>query len=754
MARRKMSGPLAIVGRVVGTVFRILTSIFMVCVITGCIVGCALTVYILDYIGTLEDIDIRNISLNYTSIIYANDKDGNPFELSRVHGEENRIWVDIENMPQDLINVAIAAEDKRFMEHHGVDWRRTIASAANMFLPIYDVDSGGSTITQQLIKNATDQWAPNVERKVKEIFSALKLENKYDKMEIMEAYLNVAAFGNNTNGVQAAANLYFNKDVSELSLAECAAIVAMTKAPTKYDLFRNSDINADRRNTYILPTMVELGFISQAQADVAIAEAVVPDRTQAPAQRTNASNTWFVDHVIEDVIEGLMQKNTGMTYAEAQTMLFRGGLRIYTTVDAEMQTYLEATFIDLEKTFPPIRNAIYPESSFIIMDPHGQIKAVCGSNRPKQGNRWLNYATQVPRQPGSTMKPISAYLQGIETDYITWSTLFEDSPIDQIDYETGTTRQWPVNYYAGYDSVPRPVVFAVQKSINTIPVKILNVLGTETALNFLQDKVGMTSLVTVAENPHVNDNNLSAMALGGSTYGVTLLELSGAYQILANGGTYTKPTSYYRVLDSEGNVVLETDATQKRVITKETSSIINLMMQQVTTTAPGTGTTARLGGTAAGIPVAGKTGTSSDNKDQWFVGITPYYTGIVWMGYAPVAQPINYIQFPTPIVWKNVMQPIHEGLEAKDFEYSQNITQKTYCLQSGDLAAETCTSVASGWYKNTNIPPICTSHYDVKVSEEDNTEPGSESDSSGSSSSEGTQQPRPTRTPRPSNFWD
>lgn len=740
---RKKSSPIVRgIKRSLGTFFRIIASFFMVCIITGCIVLCALTVYILDYVGTLEDIDIRNIDLNYTSIIYANDKDGNPFELSRVHGEENRIWVDIDKMPKVLIDVAIAAEDKRFMHHHGVDWQRTIASALNMFLPIYSIDSGGSTITQQLIKNATDQWAPNVERKVKEIFSALKLENKYDKTEIIEAYLNVAAFGNNTNGVQAAANLYFNKDVSELNLAECAAIVAMTKAPTKYDLFRYPEVNAERRNEYIIPTMVELGSITQAEADKAIATQVVPDRSQAPAQRTNASNTWFVDHVIEDVIAGLMQKNTGMSYADAQIMVFRGGLRIYTTVDSEMQADLETRFIDIPAIFPPIRNAIYPEASFVVLDLHGRMKAVVGSNRKKQGDRWLNYATQVPRQPGSTMKPISAYLQGIESDYITWSTLYEDSPLDEMDYATGVVKKWPVNYYEYYDPVPRTCVFAMQKSINTIPCKILKFLQSETSLYFLHDKAGMKNLVTPEENGQINDANLSAMALGGTTLGVTPLELAAAYQINGNGGTFTPPTSYYRVLDSEGNTVLEADTTAKRVITKETSSILNLMMQQVTTTAPGTGTGARLSGAAAGTPVAGKTGTSSDNKDQWFVGMTPYYIGVVWMGYAPTPQPINYIQFPTPIAWRNLMQPLHEGLPVINFEYSQNIVQRQYCLQSGDLAAGTCSSTASGWYKTSNIPPICTSHYDIKVSQQEGgSDSGSKASGAGNKVSSGSGEP-------------
>lgn len=722
--KKKRSPVVRGIRRFFGTLFRMIASVFMVCVITGCIVGCALTVYILDYIGTIEDIDIRNIDLNLTSIIYANDKDGNPFEVSRIHGSENRIWVDREDMPEYLFEVTIATEDKRFREHQGVDWKRTAASAVNLFIPIYNSQQGGSTLTQQVIKNATDQWAPNVERKVKEIFSALKLEKKYEKDDILEAYLNIAAFGHNTNGVQAAANYYFNKDVKELTMVECAAIVAMTRAPTTYDIITNPENNAARRNEYIFPTMLELGYITQAEFEEAVkTEVTVNLSREAPAQRPNSQNNWFVDMVIEQVIDDLQDQH-GVSYSEAQSMIYRRGLQIYTTMDLEMQEKLEEMYIysDSEDSiFPKISNAIYPESAFIIMDHHGQIKAVVGSDRPKQGNRVLNYATQVPRQPGSTMKPISAYLQALEKDVITWSTVIEDSPIPRPmpDGTESTTEFWPVNYYSGY-SGPQTCVHALQRSINTIPVKIMKMLGTSTSLYFLHDKCGMQSLVTPEENPSINDDNLSAMAIGGTAKGVTLLELAGAYQMDANGGTYTRPTSYTVVRDSDQNVLLEADTTPKRVISRETSSILNLMMQQVTTTSPGTGTQARFQGDLAAMPVAGKTGTSSDNKDQWFVGITPYYIGVTWMGYAPVAQSINYppYPFPTPILWRNVMQPMHEGLEIIDFEYSQNIVQKQYCVETGDLAGEGCPRVMNGWYKVSKIPDVCTDHADVHESEE------------------------------------
>lgn len=754
MAKKKKKRSPVVRGicRFFGTLFRIIASMFMICVITGCIVGCALTVYILDYIGTIEDIDIRNIDLNLTSIIYANDKDGHPFEVSRIHGSENRIWVDREDMPDYLFDVTIATEDKRFREHQGVDWKRTAASAINLFIPIYSSEQGGSTLTQQVIKNATDQWAPNVERKVKEIFSALKLEKKYEKDDILEAYLNIAAFGHNTNGVQAAANYYFNKDVKDLTIVECAAIVAMTRAPTTYDLINNPENNAARRNKYIFPTMLEMGTITQEEYEKAIKTDVTVHLSQeAPAQTPNSQNNWFVDMVIEQVIDDLQDQH-GISYSEAQSMIYRRGLHIYTTMDLDMQEKLEKMYIysdSEDSVFPKISNAIYPESAFIVMDLHGQVKAVVGSNRPKQGNRVLNYATQVPRQPGSTMKPISAYLQALEKDVITWSTVIEDSPIPRPmpDGTESTTEFWPVNYYAGYTG-PQTCCWALQRSINTIPVKILKMLGTETSLYFLHDKCGMQSLVTPEENPSVNDDNLSAMAIGGTAKGVTLLELAGAYQMDANGGTYTKPTSYTIVRDSDQNVLLEADTAAKRVISRETSSILNLMMQQVTTTAPGTGTAARFQGELAGMPVAGKTGTSSDNKDQWFVGITPYYIGVTWMGYAPVAQSINYppYPFPTPILWRNVMEPLHEGLEIADFEYSQNIVQKAYCAETGELAGEGCPNVRYGWYKVNKIPDVCTDHTDVHDSEETDKPRKSKDDDSSSS--------RRSRRSSSSDPWD
>lgn len=722
--KKKRSPAMRRVSWILGTIYRVTMSFIMVCVITGCICGCALVVYLLDYIGTLEDIDITNIDANYTSILYANDESGNPYELSRLHGQENRILVDFVDMPQELIDVVVAAEDKRFWEHNGVDWQRTAAATLGFFLPGLDdrFSGGGSSITQQLIKNATGEWDVSVERKIKEIFSAIKLQNTYTREQILEAYLNIAAFGHNTNGIEAAANYYFNKSTKDLSLVECATIVAITKAPTAYDPIENPEANKERRR-YIFDTMLEMGTLTQEEHDRAVRQDVTIQLSQVPAQQPNSSNTWFEDYVIEEVIADLMDEH-GMTYTDAQALLFRGGLKIFTTVDQDMQERLEEMYIysDSEDSiFPQLSNAIYPESAFVILDHHGQIKALAGSNRPKKGNRVHSYATDEPRQPGSTIKPISAYLQGIERNFITWSTVVEDSPIQLpgTSFETDGYQPWPVNYYGGYDG-DQTCVMALQRSINTIPVKILNMIGWTDSMYFLQDRLGISSIVTPEENPESNDNALSPMALGALTRGATVLEMAAAYQIFANSGTYTEPTSYTIVQDNEGNTLLEAETVPTRVISKETSSILNLMMQQVVVGSRGTGTAARFSGDLAGMPIAGKTGTSQDNYDQWFIGVTPYYIGATWMGYAPKRQSINYSPhpFPTPILWKNVMEQFHEGLEVKDFEYSSNIVQMTYCAESGDLASDDCPNRLVGWYKTDYPPDVCTEHTNVKESEE------------------------------------
>lgn len=677
------------------TAGRLLATAIMVMIITGCIVACVLTVYILGFIKQDNNVDLNNISLNYTSIIYVEEKESGEFyELQRLHGKENRIWVEIDQMPKYLQHAVVALEDKRFYEHQGVDWQRTAAAFVNQFVPILKGNQGGSTLTQQLIKNITGEDEVRVERKVKEIFSALALSKKFSRDQILEAYLNTVAFGNNTNGVQAAANLYFNKDVSELTLAECASIISITQNPTKFDPFTRPENNVARRND-ALYFMHEQGYITDREYEQALKEELVTDRTQA-VQKLNSSNNWFVDYLIEAVISDLMAEK-GITYRQAESLLFRSGYRIYTTMDTEIQSYLDENYLIGNKIFPKVTNKEYPESAFVVMDKNGKILALAGSDREKTGDRMFNRATEAVRHPGSTIKPISAYLQGFETNLITWSSMWDDNPIE---YKGST---YPRNYYGTYLG-NITIDEAVRRSTNTIPVKIIQAITPQRSFDFLKNRLGVDSLVAP------EDIDLGPMALGGMNKGMTPLELAGAYQVYANGGMFTRPYCYTRVEDSGGNIVLEKDTSAERVISYETSTIVNKLMQRVTSAPLGTGTAANLGT----MPVAGKTGTSSDDKDQWFVGITPYYIGVVWLGYDHPQQ-IRYtsLPYPPPVLWKNVMRDLHEGLDPVQFDASPNVVSMNYCTVSGDLATDYCPTTAVGWYKTSYIPGSCTAHINL-----------------------------------------
>lgn len=680
----------------VGTV---LATIVMVGIITASVMASVAAVYIFKYMETEPNVDLNELPFNYTTILYANDSSsGEPVEIQRLHENENRIWVDIDQVPEYLPKVAIAAEDKRFEQHNGVDWKRTIFATFKFFTDP-NATQGGSTITQQVIKNVTGDKQFSWQRKVREIFSALRLSKEYTKEQVMEAYLNTIALGHNTNGVQAAANLYFNKDVSELSLPECCALIAITQNPTRFDLLTEKGYaNNKLRRDYIFGEMKDAKMITEEEYNEYInteIEVYHKDSSSDSQEQTSSYQSWFVDNVEEEVIADLMEEYN-YDHDEAENMLLNGGLRIYTTMDKGVQSSLESSYNN-NANFPRLNNKTYPETAFVVIRPDGSIAGLMGGNN-KTTDRGFNRATMSKLQPGSTIKPISAYLQAFEMDLLTWSTIVTDQPIQIM--QDGKMTDWPINYYSGYKG-PMRVVEALQRSTNTIPAQLVEEIGPQRCYDFLVNKLKFSHLIEGADNIH-----LSSMALGGLTGGVTPLEMVGAYQIFVTGGKYVKPYSYTKVLDSNGNLVLEKDTTQVRVISAETATVINRLLQMVTTQAPGTGTAANLGG---GIPVAGKTGSTSDNKDLWFIGATPYYIGGVWMGYDKPAT-IYYNAYPTPILWKNIMSPILRGLPAKNFEYSSSVVSREYCMETGDLATANCPSKGTGWYKEDNIPSECYKH--------------------------------------------
>ena len=715
-------------------------------IITGSIVVSVMALYVFNALEDAPIVDLSNVevNLNNTSYIYVTDPDTQEQTVVKeLYSGQNREWVSYSEIPQTLIDVTVAAEDKRFREHHGVDWLRTIRSTLGYFGGSSRIQ-GGSTITQQVIKNLTGNDEVTPERKVQEIFTALKLEKNYSKEQILETYLNVAFFSNQCYGIQSASKLYFNKDISELNVAEAATLIAITNAPTRYNPLRenpNEDYgwgtgmeeNKERRD-YILGEMLDAGMLTQSEYEEWInyeVQLAPREEVQSTSDGLTALTDWHTDQVIEDVITDL-QEEYNYTRAYATNMVYSGGYRIYSTMDPDIQQSLEDSYANPD-TFPALNNSEYPETAAIVIAPDGSVKGLIGGNE-KTSNRLFNRATQSQRHPGSAMKPISAYLNAFERDLITWSTTFVDEPLTLT--ENGETFEWPVNYTNSYTHEPMTVQYAVQQSINTVPAQIVNILTPQVCYDTLKNKFQISTL------QEADATSLSAMALGGMTTGMTLEELVGCYQIFVTGGMYVKPYTYTHVTDMEGNVILEKDTTQVRVISEETATVLNRLLQTVVSR--GTGAQANIQN-QTGIVTAGKTGSSTgvkyvngvqvdiDNPDLWFIGFTPYYIGGVWMGY-DIQEEIYYSTYPTPILWKNLMLPIHEGLEAKDFTYSENVQALQYCTESGDLATENCPSTATGWYKETYIPSSCILH---RSSSTTTAEPESENEDNSSSTSDG-----------------
>ena len=405
----------------------------------------------------------------------------------------------------------------------------------------------------------------------------------------------------------------------------------------------------------------------------------------------------------------------GYTEEEAYDLLYNSGLRVYTTCDVEMQDYLEKAFnVDTNSTiFPAVINAEYPEGAFVVLGLDGQIKAIAGSDRTKTGARTFNRARDAVRHPGSTIKPIASYSLAVENDIIHFSSLVEDSPITIT--ENGVQRTWPVNFYGSYLG-NITVNIAIQRSTNTIPVKLQQIITPQVSFNFLKNKLGISTLVeSRTENGRVlSDINLAPMALGEMTDGVTPLAMAGAYQIFGNGGIYTEPYSYTRVETADGTVILEHTPISNRVISSESATVLNHLLQGVTTGTYGTGTTAKF----SAMPVAGKTGTSDNDNNQWFIGVTPYYVGVCWLGY-DIPEQIRYYSYAPPIIYKNIMGPIHQNLAVVQFQDDPDVEVLEYCTITGDLAGDDCETTATGWYKPSNIPPVCDGDHDVNKKDED-----------------------------------
>ena len=583
-------------------------------------------------------------NMTLTSVIYSFDSSGNPVQFETLNAGQNRVWAPLGTIPDNLQKAVISIEDQRFYQHGGVDFLST-TKAAFLYV-LHKPTRGGSTITQQLIKNITGNNKKTAFRKLGEIVQAMALERKLTKDQVLELYLNTIYTGEGCNGVLTASEVYFDKPLDQLTLAECALIAGITQLPSQYDPYLNLDASTTKRNT-VLEAMLQQGYITQKQYDDAINEKVNLAKTKDTAN----INSYFGDQVVSDVLSDLKSKK-GLADDEANKLLFTGGLQIYATVDPNIQKIMETVFAD-SKNFPKnSKQALQPESAMAIIDPStGAIRGLVGGRGTKTANRVLNRATSSFRQPGSSIKPISVYGPGIDMGLIQPNDVFTDKPV--------TFGSWsPGNSYSGFRG-NMTVRHALEQSVNTVAAQIENLIGPNNSYNYLKNKFGISSLTS-------RDNNMASMALGGLDIGASPLEMAAAYSVYANNGTYTKTYTYTKVLDNTGHVILENKPQSSNAVKISTAKTMNSMLHSVVTS--GIASSANFRGD---LDICGKTGTTNDNKDRWFVGYTPYYAGAVWFGYDQ-PQAMNWLSGSNPalVVWKNVMVQIHKGLPAKRFNTS------------------------------------------------------------------------------------
>ncbi len=614
----------------------------------------------------IDEMDFDGITYNFSSTVFANDKDGNSVAVEYLHGDGNREWIDSEKIPQVAKDAAIAIEDERFLKHRGVDLKRTAGAVVGWIgakvtgkSPSY----GGSTITQQVIKNITNEKDRTVTRKVKEMMRALAFEKRFTKDEILTMYLNIVYFGNNCYGIESSSKMYFSKNAIDLSLTEAAMIVGITQAPSRFDPFRHPEDTIKKRNT-VISKMYELGKISKEEYDQAInSDLGVNSKYRALNSKVYS---YFVDQVINDVISDL-QTEKGYSETFASQQVFGGGLKIYSTMDEGIQSAIESIYTN-KANFAGASKGM--QSAMVIIDPAtGQIKGMAGGIGEKAESRGLNRATQSRRQAGSSIKPLSVYSPALETGKITAATIVTDEPI--------TIGEWsPKNSYTGFKG-DMSIRKAIEISANIPAVKVLRSSGLENSYNFMTNKYHFTSLVE-------SDKNLSALGLGGLTKGVSTEEMAAAYAVFANKGVYITPHTYTKVLDSTGKVLLEKKPEDTRVLSEANAFIMSSFLREVVNGSAGTGRSARL----SGMTTYGKTGTSNDSKDKWFVGYTPYYVGAVWCGYDKNNGSVSS-SVPNG-VWKKVMQKVHEGLEDKSVEQPASVTAVSVCQKTGKLSSEGC----------------------------------------------------------------
>lgn len=725
------------VGKVIGTL--VLVGVLTVAIFVGIFMGwvkSALKGNVEIYIDEFESA----VSTELYSLDAATDE-WVMYQTLFMEGED-RIWAGMDQIPKYLRDAAIAIEDKRFEKHHGVDWIGT-ARAVVFTLGPGDSLQGGSTITQQLIKNITGDSQTTVKRKITEIYRALEMEKRYDKDEILEAYLNEIYLGRSCYGVQSASLRYFGKDVNELDLAECASLVSITNNPSMFGPLESdwSRGNNRERQILVLQAMLDQGKISQAEYDRAYAEEIVftngytnmghyisdhPEDQTEEAEETvqkevsTAWNSYFTDAVIDDVANALVEELglTAYTYtdkegkehttsakSQAVNMVYGNGYKIYTTQNAAYQKIAEDIFEDVTNApYTTGKDNEQMQGAITVVDPYtGYVVAMVGGIGAKTADRGWNWATN-PRPCGSAAKPITTYAPALDNGTLTAASTLDDYPVMILDETDPESEPWPKNDHVGYYGLST-VRTAIVKSLNTCAVRACLEYGVQNSYDFMVNKLGFSTLTST------DSQQVGNMALGGFENGVTTEEMAAAYASFANEGIYTKPRTFIRVEDANGNVILENEAQSHVAMKASTAAIMNSMLQQVIT--GGTGGSAWF----SGMHIAGKTGTTNDLRDRYFVGYSPYYCAACWVGYKSNSVIYSGGINPAAVLWQKVMEGIHRDLADKAFFDNSDLVTVNVCADSGLLATSACEADPRGSRVRTEICAIdnqptefCTMH--------------------------------------------
>lgn len=735
--KKKHSKVFLVIRKLIQVIVTTLLSLFLVMIITGTIVATALTVYVLDFMEETTGITLQELEAGSNTYFYGIKKNADGEDeyvvLHSVQTDVQRIPITIDQIPQHVRDAFVYTEDERFYTHDGVDYKRTFSAFVNMFMHIYDTDQGGSTITQQLVKNLTGDDEKSPSRKIREIFRAMQLEKTYSKDEILEEYLNYIGFGGPVNGIQLASIRYFGKNTDELTTAEAATLAAIPKSPNKYrpDLVETDDdtgavtfdgkANNKERQKYVLWQIYKNGSITYDEYQQYLDEKLIytdseeymaahPEDAAKALEKEQKAYSWVVDAMYFEAAAFLMDLYN-IDKLEAYKRINKGGYKVYSTVDFDMQDYVQEKFLDINNLMD--ENSVrrwadidgdgeseeyLPHVAFVALNYDGSVKALIGDIGEKTTSLSTSFAVGEPRQVGSTMKPISTYALALETDTIHWGSQFRDEAIMEIN-----GRPWPTNYstdgnvslsHATYN-----VYYFLQKSFNTLPAQLCETLTPKAVFDFCKDKMGMKL------DPA--DEAYSPLSVGSLTYGITLENLVNAYLPYGNNGIQNEAHIVTRIELGNHEVVYENNGNPKQAVSAETAWVMNRLLKNVVEN--GTGTAAKLSNKV----VCGKTGTTDNWYDLTFVGLTRDFVSGITIGYKYYNQ---RLELPTGLksaqVWQNAIGEYANSVQsAEDFVANENVIEAPMCTSSGMIAGSNCPKGVTGFWKSTNAPVCTGSHY-------------------------------------------